>query len=726
MARKTRSANTDNILGICSELNSNQLPTNADVLKNYLYFRRDDNKFQNNKKYMQDTADTVQNIWMKTKIPNIDRYSIIRKVEKLYKSYVKVTKMQNKQNFYSMASEFRNKLESELFDISICKCNSDCKCSYELKVPLKEREFLFDQRNSRQMILLPSNQHENISVSQYSSQIPSPVLSPNPKRKKNNETALRKPIERLKPSTLQTESILTKHVNLSNVVRERQRYNISTRATATILNAFVKDLDIPNKDNIIDRNKIIRQTSKYNTLCEKTHMNNIIDSLNQKPYFGLFFDGKKDKTSVFLRNENTSQNHLRSKIEEHYSLVLQPDNLFYAHVSPPDGTAKSIAQTIHEKVVSDKISLNKMMFIGCDGTNVNVGHNNGAIYQIERKIGHAVHWSVCLLHFNELPLRELFIHLDGVTIGPKQFSGSIGKLLVSCEERPVKTFKKVFSDDLPVWPQNAVNDLSVDQRYLYQMCHSIQTGIVDSSLAMKNPGTMVHSRFLTTANRILRYYVSVSIASVKLTTLVNFIIKVYAPMWFTIKANESFKMGPKHIFKFIELVRNNVESKLREKIFNVVARNGYFAHAENILLSMLTDDDLNIRKNAVESILQAKDSAKNAHEIRKFTKPKIDFKAAAYFEMVDIRNTVPPIAQFLSTEQLKNCIENVDNWLNNAVKGIPNHTQAVERSIKLVSSVSSQVVGESNRNQKIYSTIASRALLPKANSKKDYDKYMKD
>lgn len=76
-------------------------------------------------------------------------------------------------------------------------------------------------------------------------------------------------------------------------------------------------------------------------------MNNVIDSLNQKPYFELFFDGKKDKTSVFLRNENTSQNHLRSKIEEHYSLVQQPDNLFYAHVSPPNGTAKSIAQAIH-------------------------------------------------------------------------------------------------------------------------------------------------------------------------------------------------------------------------------------------------------------------------------------------------------------------------------------------------------------------------------------------
>lgn len=111
---------------------------------------------------------------------------------------------------------------------------------------------------------------------------------------------------------------------------------------------------------------------------------------------------------------------------------------------------------------------------------------------------------------------------------------------------------------MPNWPAEAVKNLSVDQRYLYDMCHAIENGVVNASLGMRNPGTLVHSRFLTTANRVLRYYVSVSSSTIKLTSLVEYIIKVYAPIWFNIKANESFLMGPKLIFELIRLVRDNM------------------------------------------------------------------------------------------------------------------------------------------------------------------------
>lgn len=65
-------------------------------------------------------------------------------------------------------------------------------------------------------------------------------------------------------------------------------------------------------------------------------------------------------------------------------------------------------------------------------------HLIGAIQWIEHAVGHAVHWSICLLHLNELPFRELFIQIDGVSVGPRQFSGNIGKMLPGCETRPIK------------------------------------------------------------------------------------------------------------------------------------------------------------------------------------------------------------------------------------------------------------------------------------------------
>lgn len=37
-----------------------------------------------------------------------------------------------------------------------------------------------------------------------------------------------------------------------------------------------------------------------------------------------------------------------------------------------------------------------------------------------------------MLHLNELPLRHLLVQLDGLTHGPKAFSGAIDKLLKTC------------------------------------------------------------------------------------------------------------------------------------------------------------------------------------------------------------------------------------------------------------------------------------------------------
>lgn len=128
----------------------------------------------------------------------------------------------------------------------------------------------------------------------------------------------------------------------------------------------------------------------------------------------------------------------------------------------------------------------------------------GIIQWFEKKIGHEVHWDICQLHFNELPLRELFNRLDGVTLGPRQFSGPIGKMLVACEQRPIKSFQPIFSDDLPILRDDVVKGLSTDQQYLYKICHAIQSGIVNNSLANMKPGPMVFSRFLTTACRVLR------------------------------------------------------------------------------------------------------------------------------------------------------------------------------------------------------------------------------
>ncbi|PGH37161.1 MAG: hypothetical protein CRN43_22805 [Candidatus Nephrothrix sp. EaCA] len=159
------------------------------------------------------------------------------------------------------------------------------------------------------------------------------------------------------------------------------------------------------------------------------------------------------------------------------------------------------------------------------------GHTAGFIWRLEESFEHPVQWLVsvvCLLHANDLPLRHLYEALDGATTGPRGFSGSIGKRLVTCSEHPVSSFEPVqLTEQLSnVDPK----ELSTDQRYLMEICNNIRIGECEVDLAMRNPGCLNHSRWLTTANRILRLYVSDKKPSENLKTLVTYIIRVYTPM----------------------------------------------------------------------------------------------------------------------------------------------------------------------------------------------------
>lgn len=71
--------------------------------------------------------------------------------------------------------------------------------------------------------------------------------------------------------------------------------------------------------------------------------------------------------------------------------------------------------------------------------------------------------------------------------------------------------------------------MSTDQKYLFEMCHAVASGVCGEDIANRQPGNMVHSRWLTTANRILRLYVGTNEPSYQLQVLVDYDMKVYAP-----------------------------------------------------------------------------------------------------------------------------------------------------------------------------------------------------
>ena len=67
--------------------------------------------------------------------------------------------------------------------------------------------------------------------------------------------------------------------------------------------------------------------------------------------------------------------------------------------------------------------MSELNAVGVDATSVNTGIHTGVIARLEQEVQRELQRIVCLLHFTELPLRELFVKLDGKTTGPKTGSG---------------------------------------------------------------------------------------------------------------------------------------------------------------------------------------------------------------------------------------------------------------------------------------------------------------
>src|SRR6218665_1818757 len=209
--------------------------------------------------------------------------------------------------------------------------------------------------------------------------------------------------------------------------------------------------------------------------------------------------------------------HRETLTEEHISIFSEPGSSYFSHTTPQSGSSKDITESLVASLKELNAKTQNIKVLGCDGTNVNTGHTAGFIRRLEESFEHPVQWLVCLPHANDLPLRHLFEALDGATTGPHGFPESIGKRLVMCSEQPVSSFEPVqLTEQLSnVDPK----ELSTDQRYLMEICNSIRIGECGVDLAMRNPGCLNHSRWLTTANRILLLYVSDKKPSENLKTL---------------------------------------------------------------------------------------------------------------------------------------------------------------------------------------------------------------
>ena len=737
------------VFGTPQLFSENVLPTYEDVMKCYLFERfqlkRDTKKDPSAKLIARKVSDRIISVWNKASIPTVTAERIFQKImayHAKYKNLMKSSHQKNATGFKLSCENFHKQAHNIIFDVASCKCKpiSKCGCIKTKKVPKEEVDFLMDQRNERKMIIgsvdkelsrkkEQSDARKTLSKAYFERNKPGPssaddlpVLDASflneTSTSSSSETgddfspsryhsgrSLRKRISAKSKHDANKTSHMSNKMRLTRAAEACDRAGISDRAAAILCSSLLCDVDkAPSSSPVVDRSKIRRERIRSRNKSKEE-----VKSINLQ---GIYFDGRKDSTLVTQTIEDRCY---RSKIiEEHVSLVAEPGSVYLGHTTPKTGKSGDISVSILNNLSENKHNYDEISALGCDGTVVNTGYKTGVNRSLELKVGRPMHWFVCLLHANELPLRHLVAKLDGKTSGPKGFSGEVGKKLENCEQKEVIDFDPI-SSELTVVDRD---QLSTDQQYMYEIHRAVVSGECSPELARRNPGKMAHSRWLTTANRLLRLYVSEESPSENLLLIVDYVVKVYVPVWFSIKVNWNCVDGSQNLFKLIQYSRN-LPAKVVDIVKPVIQNNAFFAHPEKFLLSMICDSRSFIREIGWRRINKCKETEREK-SVRIFRVPKLRFEAEDYTNMIDWQETLisePPLTRNMSPEDIE---ENIKTKAVFHALEFPNHTQAVERCVKLVTEASIAVIGQEKREGFIRNRIASRKKMPSFDTKSQF------
>ena len=193
---------------------------------------------------------------------------------------------------------------------------------------------------------------------------------------------------------------------------------------------------------------------------------------------------------------------------------------------------------------------------------------------------------------------------------------------------------------------------------------------------------------------------------------------MYAPGWFTIKAQSSFLHGPRILFKLLQAVKK-LNDPVCSAVFEDKLQNWAFPLlSENFLASMLYSNVEWDRKMAAWKI----------NELKRVPGPPIgsariqplNFEAESWGQLISLSSaeSEPPITKRLSEEQVNAMVKNPRAC--GALPKFPIHTQSVERAVKNVSEAAPRSWSVEKRHKSICATEDARAKRPFNNSKQDF------
>ena len=124
-----------------------KLPTYLDIYKHYLFLKPCSDASSKKKTVLK-----LIDIWNRASLPIFTKAYITAKLAKYIEEVKKLKKSISNDRFEYFVAAHKEKYD-KLFDICPCKCEVNCRCPREYRIPTVERQFLIDQRTVRIMTI---------------------------------------------------------------------------------------------------------------------------------------------------------------------------------------------------------------------------------------------------------------------------------------------------------------------------------------------------------------------------------------------------------------------------------------------------------------------------------------------------------------------------------------------------------------------------------------------
>ena len=275
------------------------------------------------------------------------------------------------------------------------------------------------------------------------------------------------------------------YLDIGNAAEYAVRCNVSSAATAGVINGFLKDLiagGFISKDKFylcVDRNKVDRAKSEVISTASKESNS----YLERNSVHGIFVDGRKDDTLFYFQHEESNKLYHKIIKEYHMTVTEEPNGAYIHHYTPEAKTlvlkpAKQAALGLHRWMLEHGIDQDIEM-VGSDTTNEMSGPDGGVITLLEGLLERRVFRVFCQLHVNELPWRHLITNLDGKTSSTDHWSGPVARLFSSVDDLPKLMFFQPIQllEPLITIPEAIVQKMSQDSKLAWQLVIAITTGM---------------------------------------------------------------------------------------------------------------------------------------------------------------------------------------------------------------------------------------------------------